>query len=275
MRNSARLDLHVVTLCVFALGLAAVAFTVGRYVLPAERPPDPAAQHEEPPAPLEPPGVPEPTELQALERQYGPERNSEHAEEWIIRDFFKGQRNGIFVDVGANRYKRFNNTYYLDIDLGWSGLAIEPQTKFAREYARFRPRTRFVPLFVSDQSNRDAVVYVPPIDLAASESRKFAESYGGSSTAIHVRTTSLDDVLERSGITHVDFLSMDIELAEPKALAGLSIQRYKPALACVEAHPEVRQAVLDYFSRNGYVVVGKYLRADDHNLWFTPLGRQP
>jgi hypothetical protein len=41
----------------------------------------------------------------------------------------------------------------------------------------------------------------------------------------------------------------------------------------VEAHPEVRQQVLDYFTRNGYVVVGKYLRADDENLWFTPLAR--
>ena len=86
-----------------------------------------------------------------------------------------------------------------------------------------------------------------------------------------MRTTSLDDVLERNRITHVDFLTMDIELAEPKALAGFSIQRYRPALACVEAHPEVRQQVLDYFTRNRYVVIGRYLRADDHNLWFTPL----
>jgi len=251
--------------------MATVAFTVGRYVLPAAPPPGSGTQYDEPPAPLEPPGVPEPAELQELERQYGPERNSEHAEEWIIRDFFKGKRDGIFVDVGANRYKRFNNTYYLDIVLGWSGLAIEPQQKFAREYARFRPRTTFVPLFVSDTSNRDAVLYVPPIDLAASATRTFAQSYGGSATAMPVRTTSLDDVLERSRITHVDFLTMDIELAEPRALAGFSIQRYRPALACVEAHPEVRQQVLDYFTRNGYVIVGRYLRADDHNLWFTPL----
>jgi FkbM family methyltransferase len=273
VRFPARVDLHVVTLSVFALGIAAMALASGRYLFQAEPPPNAAAQHEEPPGPLEPPGVPEPTELQELERQYGPERNSEHAEEWIIRDFFKGTRDGIFVDVGANRYKRFNNTYYLDIVLGWSGLAIEPQTKFAREYARFRPRTTFVPLFVSDTSNHDAVLYVPPIDLAASESRKFAESYGGSSTALHVRTTSLDDVLERSGMTHIDFLTMDIELAEPKALAGFSIQRYRPSLACVEAHPEVRQQVLDYFARNGYVLIGKYLRVDDHNLWFTPLAK--
>ena len=63
---------------------------------------------------------------------------------------------------------------------------------------------------------------------------------------------------------------MDIELWEPKALAGFSIQRFRPALACVEAHPEVRQQIIDYFVAHGYTLVGKYLRADTHNLYFMP-----
>lgn len=70
----------------------------------------------------------------------------------------------------------------------------------------------------------------------------------------------------------VDFLSIDVELSEPKVLAGFSIGLYRPALVCIEAHPEVRQAILDHFVAHRYVVVGKYLRADAHNLWFTPSG---
>jgi hypothetical protein len=77
--------------------------------------------------------------------------------------------------------------------------------------------------------------------------------------------------LTQEGITKIDFLSMDIELAEPKALAGFEISRFRPELVCIEAHEEVRQALLDYFARNGYVAVGKYLRADTQNLYFTPL----
>jgi hypothetical protein len=64
---------------------------------------------------------------------------------------------------------------------------------------------------------------------------------------------------------------MDIELAEPAALRGFSIERFRPALVCVEAHPEVRQQILDYFAAHNYTVVGKYLRADLDNLWFAPL----
>jgi hypothetical protein len=63
---------------------------------------------------------------------------------------------------------------------------------------------------------------------------------------------------------------MDIELGEPAALAGFSLEKYRPRLACIEAHPKVRQQVLNYFAQRGYVVVGKYWRADAHNFWFTP-----
>ncbi len=81
----------------------------------------------------------------------------------------------------------------------------------------------------------------------------------------------LDDILDQAGITQVDFLSMDIELAEPEALAGFTLERYGIQLACIEGHPQVRQQIIDYFTARGYTLLGKYLRADTNNLWFAPL----
>jgi hypothetical protein len=80
----------------------------------------------------------------------------------------------------------------------------------------------------------------------------------------------LNDLLEREHVTTIDFMSMDIELAEPKALAGFDIERYRPRLVCIEAHPEVRQQLIDYFAARQYRVVARYLRADRYNLWFAP-----
>jgi hypothetical protein len=71
-------------------------------------------------------------------------------------------------------------------------------------------------------------------------------------------------------VTAIDLLSMDIELHEPQALAGFSIEKYTPALVCIEAHYTVRQQILDYFAAHGYTVVGNYLRLDTQNLYFTP-----
>jgi hypothetical protein len=54
-------------------------------------------------------------------------------------------------------------------------------------------------------------------------------------------------------------------------LAGFAIDRFRPTLVCIEAHPQVRQQILDYFARHGYVAVGRYLRVDHDNLYFIPL----
>jgi FkbM family methyltransferase len=211
-------------------------------------------------------------ELQALADRYGPSRNSRYGEEWIIRDYFQDRRDGVFVDVGANHHQRDSNTYYLETQLGWSGLAIEPQNQFAAGYAQFRPKTTFVPLFVSDVSNSRAVLYVPRNnDLIASSNKEFAQAGGGTDLTPHeANTTTLDDILTRSQMPRIDFLSMDIELHEPAALRGFSIGKFAPRLVGIEAHPEVRQEILNYFAAHGYVVVGKYLRADSENLWFEP-----
>ncbi len=202
---------------------------------------------------------------------YGPSRNSEHAEEWLIRDFFRDQRGGFFVDVGSSDYKRFSNTYYLEESLGWSGLAIDAQEEFAADYKKFRPRTRFFSYFVSDKSDAIESLFVPDSNrLVASSNKEFSDRYDASGKAREVRTITLNDLLDRERVTRVDFMTMDIELAEPKALAGFDIARFRPRLVCVESHPEIRQQLIDYFTDRKYRLVARYLRADLHNLWFAP-----
>lgn len=213
---------------------------------------------------------PRPPELDALAARFGPGRHSQLHEEWIVRDFFDDRRGGTFVDVGANHHERFSNTYYLETRLGWSGLAIEPQRAYADGYRRHRPRTRFLPYFVADRSGATARLHVGREPLVASQDRTFTAQWGGELTAVDVPTVTLDDLLTREGVTRIDFLSMDIELAEPAALAGFDLARFRPALVCIEAHAQTRQAILDYFQARDYVLIGRYLRLDTTNLYFRP-----
>jgi FkbM family methyltransferase len=211
-------------------------------------------------------------ESQALLDKYGPQKNSYSEEEWCIRDFFNDRRDGFFVDVGANDYKVTSNTYYLDTVLNWKGLAIEPQKQFEADYLKYRPRTKFVSFFVSDESNQLAKMYlVNKSSLIASGNRGFTEQVGEKAKEVEVPTITLNDLLDSERVKKIDFLSIDIELWEPKALAGFDVERFRPELVCIEAHPQVRQQILDYFAHHHYTVVGKYLRADINNIYFTPL----
>jgi FkbM family methyltransferase len=222
---------------------------------------------------LMPPSVaayPPPPEGAELAQRYGPDRNSEHEEEWIIRDFFQDRRNGTFVDVGANDYRLGSNTYYLETVLGWSGLAIEPQQQYAADYARHRPRSKFLPLFVSDVSDQEISMYYVPGNPLLASGEKWWVDRAGSAKEMKAPTVTMNDLLAREHLDHFDFLSMDIELAEPKALKGFDIERFRPALVCIEAQPPVRQAILDYFAEHRYKLLGKYLRIDTANLYFVP-----
>jgi FkbM family methyltransferase len=202
-------------------------------------------------------------------RHYGG-TNSQGPEEWVLRDFFKERRDGVFLDVGANHYQLRSNTYYLEKALGWSGIAVDALYEFADDYKRHRPKTKYVAMFASDVSNSKVQFFVPKDDVVASANREFTERYGATGNAREVPTTTLNDVLQQAGISKIHYLSMDIELAEPKALAGFDIDRFQPDLVTIEAHPEVRQQILDYFARHNYVMVGKYLRLDPNNIYFQP-----
>ena len=102
--------------------------------------------------------------------------------------------------------------------LGWSGVAIGCLRDFAPEYARYRPRTHFFGLFVSDVSNVAKDFYIPTLwPLGASDNRAYAARDGGRVEVRKVRT-------------------------------------------------QVRQAILDYFHRHNYVIVGKYMGVDTRNL---------
>lgn len=266
--------LAALVLCVVAWG----AWRVGRSAAGSARPGVTAAQPATPaPAPAakaEPNAVMSASELDYFRERYGPDHFSEREEEWLIRDFFQDRRDGVFVDVGAHHFKSSSKTYYLESKLGWSGLAIEPQHEFAAEYATYRPRTKFLPFFVSDVSNEKAKLYVlKNMRAVASGDGAFVKQFGTPDEIRDVPTITLNDLLAAEGISRIDLLSIDIELHEPKALAGLDLGRFKPALVCIEALTPVRQQILDYFARNGYVLVGKYVWVDLENLYFMPLAK--
>ena len=63
---------------------------------------------------------------------------------------------------------------------------------------------------------------------------------------------------------------MDIEEAEPAALAGFDIERFAPELVCIEANHRIQDELLAYFTRHGYERIDAYLEVDAINWYFRP-----
>jgi hypothetical protein len=209
-------------------------------------------------------------ELAPFESRFGPDKWSAGPEEWLIRDYFGDKRNGVFLDVGAGHYRDDSNTYYLERHLGWKGIAVDAVESWAEGFRANRPATRFHVFFVSDRSDADATIFVNPLDRRLSSSTESLPASRGPAFARSVRTITLTDLLAAEQVVTIDFMSMDIELSEPPALRGFDIAKYRPSLVCIEAHHDVRQAIVNYFAAADYRIVARYLRADRANLYFEP-----
>lgn len=198
---------------------------------------------------------------------------SQHAEEAIIRDFFKDRRNGFFLDVGCASPIENSNTYYLEKELGWSGIGVDALAEYGAAWRKKRPKSRFFNFFVSDHDEAVSPFYRSDLRGVSSYKKETVlrgPGAGGKIQELKVPTTTLTRLLDAEKVARVDLLSMDIEGAEPLALAGFDIRRFGVQLACVEVKPDVREAIAKYFAAHGYERIERYLAVDQVNYYFAP-----
>ena len=182
-------------------------------------------------------------------------------EEFIIRDFFRDRRDGVFLDVGCADALHFSTTAYLEKHLGWSGIGVDALSEWAPGYAQHRPRTKFHNYLVTNASGAKTTFYRSR-EPTLSSIKEYRVKKFGKFTEMVVESITLDDLLAKEGVAKLDFVSIDIEDAEPEALEGFDIQRFQPELVCIEAHKPVRQAILAYFRKHGYERIEVYRKYD-------------
>lgn len=194
---------------------------------------------------------------------------SQHDEEVIIRDFFQDRRGGFFVDVGCAGPRKDSNTFYLEKELGWSGIGVDALPEYADAWQRKRPKSRFFNYIATDRSGLVQTFYRSELPgISSIQPRKTFSGKQVKYSEIKVPTITLTKLLDDNHVAKVDLLSMDIEGAELLALAGFDIDRFRPELVCIEAYHVGRDKVLAYFAAHEYEVIERYRERDKVNDYF-------
>ncbi len=198
---------------------------------------------------------------------------SENNEETIVREYFNDRKDGIFVDIGAGHPIEKSTTCYLEKHLRWSGLCIDALPQYAPLFKKFRPESRFCQHIVTDYSGTvENFYWVKGLEgLSSTDSERKFRKKKLKSRPVQVPTITLDELLEREGVSTIDFLSIDIEVSTVKSLSGFTIERFRPALVCIEVggpRGGYREPIRKYFETNGYKHIRKYLELDSVNWWF-------
>lgn len=157
---------------------------------------------------------------------------------------------GTFVEAGANDGYTWSNTYYLERFRGWNGVLIEGIPTLAEECRRLRRRSQVYNCALVDSHFADDHVTMTYSDLCSliegSEQELERELLSRPETpfAVRVPARTLSDVLDEAGVSHIDFLSLDLEGFEAPALRGLDLDRHRPTWMLIEVdHGEGRAAV--------------------------------
>lgn len=194
---------------------------------------------------------------------------SQNNEELIIRSFFQDKLNGIFLDVGCACPKKNSNTYFLEKHLAWSGVAVDAKPRNIEGWKSLRSNTKLFSFIITDHYGTKERFYEAGW-VGSVEKVRVMPTKTIRGKEIIVPTMTLSKLLDDQDISNLDFVSIDIENSEEKALAGFDINRFQPSLVCIERTRKNKQAISNYFEAHQYQLIEEYLAYDQLNLYFTP-----
>lgn len=156
-----------------------------------------------------------------------------------------------FVEVGVVDGIRFSNTFALE-QRGWRGLCVEAHPDYVDLVRRNRPGSTVIHAAASDESGVVPFYADPRGDLSSlvqrdeqEMKRRFGRWFQGL-RPVDVQARTLDDMLGEAGAPRgFEVLSIDIEGAEPAALRGLDLRRWRPRVVLLEADGDDARAQLD------------------------------
>lgn len=127
---------------------------------------------------------------------------------------------GVFVDVGAGGVENSNSLFFEE--KGWLCLCIEPD----KRYSSLKDRQLVDHSVVGAENGKADFVYHHYPQLSG--------LYHDKATAVSLSMFTLDTILERHKIDHIDILSIDVEGHEDAVLDGFSIEKYHPWYIIIE-----------------------------------------
>src|SRR6185312_2847612 len=175
----------------------------------------------------------------------------------FILYFFKGKKNGFFVEFGATNGVDLSNTFLLEKDYEWKGIVAEPGRVWESELKK----------------NRNCYIDTHCVWTTSGNTMKFNETTTAELSSLHlfsnedflssqriqhatydVTTVSLNDLLlNYKAPFEIDYLSIDTEGSELEILQAFDFEKYCIKVITVEHNFTLkRQQIFELLSAKGY-----------------------
>ena len=159
-------------------------------------------------------------------------------EDTEILNYFKKKKNGFYVDVGCYHPIHRNNTYLLHKQ-DWKGINIDVSQFSIDLFNYLRPNDLNYNCAISNKNETVKIFYQKELSqLSTIENEQAKKVFQGNIKEKEIQAFTLDEILKKDKFkdAKIDFLNIDVEGADFKVLEGLSFDKFKPELICIEIH---------------------------------------
>ena len=152
---------------------------------------------------------------------------ADNGEDIIIQSLFNNRNNGFYIDVGCYHPIRASLTHLL-YKKGWRGVNIDISEDTINLFKIARPNDKNINIGISDKTGKD--YYYQSGHINQANSFKYYKNV----KKVEIKTTTLNNIIKNLGIKKIDFLNIDIEYTDFKALQGLNLDTIRPTLISIE-----------------------------------------
>ena len=191
---------------------------------------------------------------------------SQSGQDTFLNDtVFKGHLNGTFCDVGAHNGVTFNNTLFFEKEHNWTGINVEPIKTVYDELIVNRPNCTNLNLAVCNSDGTAEFIcntgWTEMLSGLKSEydprhSNRLnneIKQHGGTTNVISVNTKKLETIFSDSGVTNINYLSIDVEGGEYEVIKSINFEK-------------VFIDVIGFENNYGDVTITKYLEGKNYKV---------
>ena len=166
---------------------------------------------------------------------------------------YLNKENGKYIELGAFDGEFQSNTKWLEDELGWTGILIEPSPSQYQKCLETRPNNNiFNCACVSFEYTEGEIKG----DFIGKPGSSVAGMRRGNAPSITVDAHTLQDLIDKTEHDFIDFLSLDVEGYELDVLKGVDFTRQIIDYILIEVYSRDKDILFSFMEDKGYTTIG-------------------
>jgi FkbM family methyltransferase len=191
---------------------------------------------------------------------------------FLEKNIFKGYKNGFYVDVGAHDGVSYNNTLYFEKNNNWKGINVEPINSVYEKLLTNRQNNINLNCAVcNNDGETEFLCNTGYTEMLSGIKETFDNRHlmrlqnenrqmGSKTNLIKVKTKRLETIFDEYNISHVNYLSIDVEGAEFEVIKSINFDKvYIDCIGFENNYNDVSTPIVKYLESKNYFVIHKSL----------------